>query len=247
MAKKYSTAEAAAINSKFGEDTKYKVQNGVLKIKQAMTAREKAEEPTNKKGYVWGTSVGKEPSGVTAALKNKSVATGNLASVVKRSSGVAKTKKGDSKLASVVKKPPMSKRGDGKLASVVKRPPMSKRGDSKIASVVKKPPMAKRGDGKLASAVKRSSGVFKKKTLAPTTSVRPIARTTAADPKKEQGYFVDKKKGNARVRVFPNISPTLYGDMSAEKRKALNLPPLNSTKYTVDFNQRNALTFIIKK
>ena len=230
MAKKYSTAEAAAINSKFGEDTKYKVQNGVLKIKQAMTAREKAEEPTNKKGYVWGTSVGKEPSGVTAALKNKSVATGNLASVVKRSSGVAKTKKGDSKLASVVKKPPMSKRGDGKLASVVK-----------------KPPMAKRGDGKLASAVKRSSGVFKKKTLAPTTSVRPIARTTAADPKKEQGYFVDKKKGNARVRVFPNISPTLYGDMSAEKRKALNLPPLNSTKYTVDFNQRNALTFIIKK
>ena len=89
--------------------------------------------------------------------------------------------------------------------------------------------------------------VPKKKSLAPTTSVRPIARTTAADPKKEQGYFVDKKKGNARVRVFPNISPTLYGDMSAEKRKALNLPPLNSTKYTVDFNQRNALTFIIKK
>ena len=88
--------------------------------------------------------------------------------------------------------------------------------------------------------------VPKKKSLAPTTSVRPIARTTAADPKKEQGYFVDKKKGNARVRVFPNISPTLYGDMSAEKRKALNLPPLNSTKYTVDFNQRNALTFIIK-
>ena len=191
---------------------------------------------------------------------------GKLASAVKRSSGVVKTKKGDGKLASAVKRPPMSKRGDGTLASAVKRPPMSKtkkgdgtlasavkkppmskRGDSKIASVVKKPPMAKRGDGKLASAVKRSSGVFKKKTLAPTTSVRPIARTTTTDPKKEKGYFVNKKKGNAMVRVFPNISPALYGRMSAKERKALNLPSPNSTKYTVDFNQRNALTFIIKK
>ena len=171
---------------------------------------------------------------------------GKLASAVKRSSGVVKTKKGDGKLASAVKRPPMSKRGDGTLASAVKKPPMSKRGDSKIASVVKKPPMAKRGDGKLASAVKRSSGVVKKKTLAPTTSVRPIARTTTTDPKKEKGYFVNKKKGNAMVRVFPNISPALYGRMSAKERKALNLPSPNSTKYTVDFNQRNALTFIIK-
>ena len=105
---------------------------------------------------------------------------------------------------------------------------------------------AKKGDGKLASAVKRSSGVVKKKTLAPTTSVRPIARTTTTDPKKEKGYFVNKKKGNAMVRVFPNISPALYGRMSAKERKALNLPSPNSTKYTVDFNQRNALTFIIK-
>ena len=103
-----------------------------------------------------------------------------------------------------------------------------------------------KNDGKLASAVKRSSGVFKKKTLAPTTSVRPIARTTTTDPKKEKGYFVNKKKGNAMVRVFPNISPALYGRMSAKERKALNLPSPNSTKYTVDFNQRNALTFIIK-
>ena len=104
MAKKYSTAEAAAINSKFGEDTKYKVQNGVLKIKQAMTAREKAEQPTNKKGYVWGTSIGKEPSGVTSALMSKqrtvktrsgdsAVTAGKLASAVKRSSGVVKKKR----------------------------------------------------------------------------------------------------------------------------------------------------------
>ena len=86
-----------------------------------------------------------------------------------------------------------------------------------------------------------------KPSLAPTKSVRPIARITTTDPKKEQGYFVNKKKGNAMVRVFPNISPALYGRMSAKERKALNLPSPNSTKYTVDFNQRNALTFIIKK
>jgi len=181
-----------------------------------------------------------------------------------RKTNTESTKKSDSKLASVVKRPPMSKRGDSKLASVVKRQPMSKRGDSKLASVVKKPPMSKRGDSKIASVVKRSSGVVKKKTsipegrsinmkvpkkkiLTPTKSVRPIARSTTVDPKTKKNYFVDKKKGNVMVRVYPNITPTLFGNMTAKQIDALNLPSRNSKKYIVDFNQRKELTFIKKK
>jgi len=157
-----------------------------------------------------------------------------------------------------------TKKSDSKLASVVKRPPMSKRGDSKLASVVKKPPMSKRGDSKIASVVKRSSGVVKKKTsipegrsinmkvpkkkiLTPTKSVRPIARSTTVDPKTKKNYFVDKKKGNVMVRVYPNITPTLFGNMTAKQIDALNLPSRNSKKYIVDFNQRKELTFIKKK
>ena len=147
------------------------------------------------------------------------------------------------KMDTATKKKPSSGTGRSKILGTEKYIAKGNRaGTSKPLTQTK----AKKGDGKLASAVKRSSGVVKKKTLAPTTSVRPIARTTTTDPKKEKGYFVNKKKGNAMVRVFPNISPALYGRMSAKERKALNLPSPNSTKYTVDFNQRNALTFIIK-
>ena len=80
------------------------------------------------------------------------------------------------------------------------------------------------------------------KQLAPTKSVRPIANT-----KNQKGYYEDKKKGNVMVRVYPNITPTRFGDMTAKQIEALNLPSRNSRKYTVDFNQRDALTFIIKK
>ena len=80
------------------------------------------------------------------------------------------------------------------------------------------------------------------KQLAPTKSVRPIANT-----KNQMGYYEDKKKGNVMVRVYPNITPTRFGDMTAKQIEALNLPSRNSRKYTVDFNQRDALTFIIKK
>ena len=80
------------------------------------------------------------------------------------------------------------------------------------------------------------------KQLAPTKSVRPIANT-----KNQMGYYEDKKKGNVMVRVYPNITPTRFGDMTAKQIEALNLPSRNSRKYTVDFNQRDALTFIKKK
>tara|TARA_R110001632_G_scaffold145442_1_gene262196 strand:- start:12 stop:743 length:732 start_codon:yes stop_codon:yes gene_type:complete len=80
------------------------------------------------------------------------------------------------------------------------------------------------------------------KQLAPIKSVRPIANT-----KNQMGYYEDKKKGNVMVRVYPNITPTRFGDMTAKQIEALNLPSRNSRKYTVDFNQRDALTFIIKK
>ena len=80
------------------------------------------------------------------------------------------------------------------------------------------------------------------KQLAPTKSVRPIANT-----KNQMGYYEDKKKGNVMVRVYPNITPTRFGDMTAKQIEALNLPSRNSKKYIVDFNQRDALTFIIKK
>jgi len=122
----------------------------------------------------------------------------------------------------------------------------------------------KKSDSKLASVVKRSSGVVKKKTsipegrsinmkvpkkkiLTPTKSVRPIARSTTVDPKTKKNYFVDKKKGNVMVRVYPNITPTLFGNMTAKQIDALNLPSRNSKKYIVDFNQRKELTFIKKK
>ena len=80
------------------------------------------------------------------------------------------------------------------------------------------------------------------KQLAPTKSVRPIANT-----KNQMGYYEDKKKGNVMVRVYPNITPTRFGDMTAKQIEALNLPSRNSKKYIVDFNQRDALTFIKKK
>ena len=87
----------------------------------------------------------------------------------------------------------------------------------------------------------------KKKPLAPTTSVRPIARTTATDPKTKKGYFVDKKKGNAMVRVFPNDVVGGWDNMTNAERKAKGYPTSDSKKYSIDYNQRNALTFIIKK
>ena len=80
------------------------------------------------------------------------------------------------------------------------------------------------------------------KQLAPTKSVRPIANT-----KNQMGYYEDKKKGNVMVRVYPNITPTRFGDMTAKQIDALNLPSRNSKKYIVDFNQRKELTFIKKK
>jgi hypothetical protein len=62
--KKYTEAEAAKINALGG---KYKVENGVLKIKVKLSARDIAEGLSP-----WATSFGKEPTAVTDALKETS-------------------------------------------------------------------------------------------------------------------------------------------------------------------------------
>jgi len=268
MAKKYSTAEAAAINSKFGEDTKYKVQNGVLKIKQAMTAREKAEQPTNKKGYVWGTSIGKEPSGVTSALMSKqrtvktrsgdsAVTAGKQRTVKTRAGGstdtgkqrTVKTREGGS---AVTGKQRTVKTREGGSTDTGKQRTVKTREGGSTDTGKQRTVKTRAGKGSVKSPASSSQRTVKtragkKKPLAPTTSVRPIARTTAADPKKEQGYFVDKKKGNAMVRVFPNDVSGGWDSMTNAERKAKGYPTSDSKKYSIDYNQRNVLTFIIKK
>ena len=232
MAKKYSTAEAAAINSKFGEDTKYKVQNGVLKIKQAMTAREKAEQPTNKKGYVWGTSIGKEPSGVTSALMSKqrtvktrsgdsAVTAGKLASAVKRSSGVVKTKKGDGTLASVVKRPPMSKRGDGKLASAVKR-------SSGVVKKKRKIPEGRSINMKVPKSVSKMSLAEKKVYFNVVNKERPSVKREIK--KSSVGTFV----------TYPQFTLAEYLKLSKHDRYLMGLP---ETDERLSRNSRNILTF----
>ena len=63
--KKYSAKEAAAINKLGG---KYKVENGVLKVKVKLSARDKAEGLSP-----WATSFGKEPAAITNALKKMGI------------------------------------------------------------------------------------------------------------------------------------------------------------------------------
>ena len=72
-------------------------------------------------------------------------------------------------------------------------------------------------------------------------------RTGTPNVKTKKGYFIDKKKGNAMVRVFPNDFVNGWANMTNAERKAKGYPTSDSKKYKVDFNQRNALTFIIKK
>ena len=71
--------------------------------------------------------------------------------------------------------------------------------------------------------------------------------TDAKRSKKYKGYYIDRKQGNVMVRVFPNLTPAAYGIMSKEKMKELGVPLRNSSIYSYDSNQRNALTFVIKK
>ena len=98
-----------------------------------------------------------------------------------------------------------------------------------------------------------------KKSLAPKTSVRPKARSTVSslspsksvrpkvNPKSQKGYYVDKKEGNAMVRVFPNMVIRGWDRMTDAERVAKGFPTKSSKKYSIDYNQRNNLTFIIKK
>jgi len=162
-----------------------------------------------------------------------------------------------------IKKPTISiaivtvepKKGDGKLASVVKRPPMSKRGDSKIASVVKKPPMAKRGDGKLASVVKRSSGVFKKKRKIPEGRginkkvPKSVSRMTLAE---KEFYFNVNNKDNPSIKkgtkkssagtfvTYPQFTLAEYLKMSKRDRYLVGLPESDKR---LSRNSRDILTF----
>jgi len=79
------------------------------------------------------------------------------------------------------------------------------------------------------------------KQLTPIKSVRPIANT-----KNQKGYYEDKKKGNVMVRVFPNMVPGGWDRMTDAERVAKGFPTKSSKKYTIDYNQRNNLTFVIK-
>ena len=98
-----------------------------------------------------------------------------------------------------------------------------------------------------------------KKSTAPKKSVRPKARSTVSslspsksvrpkvNPKSQKGYYVDKKEGNAMVRVFPNMVIRGWDRMTDAERVAKGFPTKNSKKYSIDYNQRNNLTFVIKK
>ena len=71
-------------------------------------------------------------------------------------------------------------------------------------------------------------------------------RTGTPNVKTKEGYFIDKKKGNAMVRVFPNAFVNGWANMTNEERLAKGYPTSDSKKWQVDFNQRKELTFIKK-
>ena len=71
-------------------------------------------------------------------------------------------------------------------------------------------------------------------------------RTGTPNVKTKEGYFIDKKKGNAMVRVFPNDFVNGWANMTNEERLAKGYPTSDSKKWQVDFNQRKELTFIKK-
>tara|TARA_R110002050_G_scaffold95993_1_gene199673 strand:+ start:7 stop:690 length:684 start_codon:yes stop_codon:yes gene_type:complete len=81
------------------------------------------------------------------------------------------------------------------------------------------------------------------------SSISDAQKKTQTDikrSKKQKGYYEDKKKGNAMVRVFPNDFVNGWANMTNAERKAKGYPTSDSKKYKVDYNQRKELTFIIK-
>ena len=97
------------------------------------------------------------------------------------------------------------------------------------------------GNKKPTPYVAKSKRTSNKKPLAPIKSVKP-----KINPTSQKGYYEDKKKGNAMVRVFPNDFVNGWANMTNAERKAKGYPTSDSKKYKVDYNQRKELTFIIK-
>ena len=93
----------------------------------------------------------------------------------------------------------------------------------------------------LSDAQKRSQT---KKSKTSISDPQKKTQTDAKRSKKYKGYYIDRKQGNVMVRVFPNLTPAAYGIMSKEKMKELGVPLRNSSIYSYDSNQRNALTFV---
>ena len=78
--------------------------------------------------------------------------------------------------------------------------------------------------------------------LSPSKSVIP-----KINPKRKEGYFVDKKQGNKMIRVFPNIAPAGWKRMTDAERISKGFPTEKSKKYLVDYSKSKKLTFVIKK
>ena len=93
----------------------------------------------------------------------------------------------------------------------------------------------------LSDAQKRSQT---KKSKTSISDPQKKTQTDAKRSKKYKGYYIDRKQGNVMVRVFPNLTPAAYGIMPIEKMKELGVPLRNSSIYSYDSNQRNALTFV---
>jgi|TARA_R100001530_G_C4320667_1_gene155640 hypothetical protein len=86
-----------------------------------------------------------------------------------------------------------------------------------------------------------------KKSKTSMSDAQKKTQTDAKRSKKYKGYYIDKKKGNAMVRIFPNMVPGGWDIMTDAERVAKGFPTKNSKKYSIDYNQRNNLTFVIKK
>jgi len=145
-----------------------------------------------------------------------------------------------------IKKPTISiaivtvepKKGDGKIASVVKRPPMSKRGDGKLASVVKR----SSGVFKKKRKIPEGRGINKK-------VPKSVSRMTLAE--KEFYFNINNKdnpsikkgtkKSSAGTFVtYPQFTLAEYLKMSKRDRYLVGLPESDKR---LSRNSRDILTF----
>jgi hypothetical protein len=113
----------------------------------------------------------------------------------------------------------------------------------KMDTATKKKPSSGTGRSKVLGTEKY---IAKGKRTAKPKYIAKGKRTGTPNVKTKEGYFIDKKKGNAMVRVFPNAFVNGWANMTNEERLAKGYPTSDSKKWQVDFNQRKELTFIKK-